>query len=377
MSHLAEPPVDGIPSADEARQMLERAVAAIAPLDETAMAEAAAHQDRLTKPAGSLGRLEAIAVRLAGIRGTAAPSVDRRAIVVAAADHGVTRQGVSAYPSEVTGQMVANFLAGGAAISVLARASGARLTILDVGVAAPRPVVPPDAAARYLDRRIRPGTADLTTGPAMTRDEAVRSIGVGLGLADELARDGVDLLGVGEMGIGNTTAASALTAALTGAAPAEVTGRGTGLDPAGLARKVAVVEAALARHRPDPADPADPVGVLAAVGGLELGALAGLLIGAAAARIPVVLVGFITGAAALLAARLAPGLPPRLVAGHRSVEPGHAVILDDLGLEPLLDLDLRLGEGSGAALAMDVVVSAVRLRDGMATFDAADVSGPA
>lgn len=374
MSDPAEPPVEAIPTADEARRALDRAALAIGPLDEAAMRAAAAHQDALTKPAGSLGRLEAIAIRLAGIRGLSAPPVDRRAIVIAAADHGVTRQGVSAYPSEVTGQMVANFLAGGAAISVLAGASGARLTILDVGVAAPRPIVPPEASARYLDRRIRAGTADLTTGPAMTRDEALRSIGVGLAVADALARDGVDLLGVGEMGIGNTTSASALTAALTGTAPAEVTGRGTGLDPVGLARKIAVVGSAIARHRPDPRD---PIGALAAVGGLEMGALAGLLIGAAAARVPVVLDGFITAAAALVAARLAPGLPPRLLAGHRSVEPGHAVILDDLGLEPLLDLDLRLGEGSGAALAMDLVVSAARLRDGMATFAAADVSGPA
>jgi nicotinate-nucleotide--dimethylbenzimidazole phosphoribosyltransferase len=270
--------------------------------------------------------------------------------------------------------MVANFLAGGAAISVLARGLGARLTVLDVGVASPIPGGAGLGAATYLDRRLRAGTDDLSVAPAMTRDEALRAVGVGLAVAPELAADGVELLGVGEMGIGNTTAASAVVAALTGRAPADVTGRGTGLDDPALAQKIGVVETALARHRPDPAD---PIGVLAAVGGLEIAALTGLLLGAAAARVPVVLDGFITGAAALAAARLASALPDRLLAGHRSVEPGHAVVLEALGLAPLLDLELRLGEGTGAALAMGLVVAATRLRDEMATFASADVSGPA
>lgn len=365
--------VTAIPSPADAERALADAVAAIEPLDPVAMATASARLDQLTKPPGSLGRLEAVAIQLAGIRGIATPVVDRRAIVVAAADHGVTRQGVSAYPAEVTAQMVANFLAGGAAIDVLAAGLGARLTVLDIGVASPIPDVPASGAATYLDRRLRPGTDDLSIGPAMTRDDAWRSIGVGLAVAADLAADGVELLGVGEMGIGNTTAASAVVAAMTGRTAADVTGRGTGLADDALARKVAVVDVALARHRPDPAD---PVGALATVGGLEIGALTGLLIGAGAARIPVVLDGFITGSAAMLAAGLAPGLAARLLAGHRSVEPGHAVVLDALGLVPLLDLDLRLGEGTGAALAMGLVVATTRLRDGMATFASADVSGP-
>ena len=362
-----------VPSPATAEGALVATVARIAPLDETAMAAASAHLDRLTKPPGSLGRLEAVAIQLAGIRGQVAPVVEHRAIVVAAADHGVTRQGVSAYPTEVTAQMVANFLAGGAAIDVLAAGLGARLTVLDVGVAGPIPDRGGPGVVTYLERRIRAGTGDLSTGPAMSRDEAWRAIGVGLDLAADLAADGVDLLGVGEMGIGNTTAASAIAAVFSGRPAAEVTGRGTGLADDALAHKIVVVDAALARHRPEPGD---PIGVLAAVGGLEIGALAGLILGAAAARIPVVLDGFITASAALLAARLAPCLPARLLAGHRSVEPGHALVLEALGLRPLLDLDLRLGEGTGAALAMGLVVAAARLRDGMATFASAEVAGP-
>ena len=369
---MSEP--SSIPSPAAATAALDATIARIDPLDEAAMDAAAAHLDRLTKPPGSLGRLEAVAIQLAGITGRLAPAVEQRAIVVAAADHGVSRQGVSAYPPEVTAQMVANFLAGGAAIDVLAAGLDARLTVLDVGVAGPIPGGTASPAASYLDRRVRPGTDDLSTGPAMSREDALRALGVGLAVAVDLARDGVQLLGVGEMGIGNTTAASAVAAALTDRPAGDVTGRGTGLERAALTRKIEVVERALARHRPDPGD---PIGVLAALGGLEIAALAGLVLGAAAARVPVVLDGFITGAAALVAARLAPALPARLIAGHRSVEPGHAVILDALGLAPLLDLELRLGEGSGAALAMGVVVAAAHLRDGMATFDSAAVSGPA
>ena len=362
-----------IPSVDASEVALASAVARIGPLDDGAMTAAAAHLDRLTKPPGSLGRLEGIAMDLAGITGRTAPAVDRRAIVVAAADHGVARRGVSAYPPEVTAQMVANFAGGGAAICVLAASLDARLIILDVGVAGPTPAVVPADGVTYLGMRWRDGTDDLSVGPAMTRDDAVRAIGTGLVVAERLATDGVELLGVGEMGIGNTTAASALVAAMTGSTPTSVTGRGTGLDDAARAHKVATIERALALHRPSPGD---PIGVLAAVGGLEIGALCGLLLGAAAAGIPVVLDGFITGAAALLASTLAPDLPPRLFAGHRSVEPGHAVVLARLWRDPLLDLDLRLGEGTGAALAMGLVVAAARLRDGMATFDSAAISGP-
>ncbi|MEX1171183.1 MAG: nicotinate-nucleotide--dimethylbenzimidazole phosphoribosyltransferase [Chloroflexota bacterium] len=360
------------------RRRLDEAIARIGPLDTAAMDAAAARLDRLTKPPGSMGRLEALVIQLAGVTGRPDARVDRRAIVVAAADHGVTRQGVSAYPAEVTPQMVANFIAGGAAINVLAAQVGASVTVVDVGVASPIPEVPgdptgPRRGGRLVGARIRAGTADMTQGPAMTRDEALRAIIVGLEIVDELVADGVDLVGVGEMGIGNTTAASALTAAFTGVAVERVTGRGTGIDDAGRARKVAAVEAALRINDPDTAD---PIGTLAAVGGLEIGVLVGVMIGAAGAGIPVVLDGFITGSAALVACALAPDLGPRLIAAHRSAEPGHAVVLDHLGLQPLLELDLRLGEGTGAALAMGFLVAAARIRDEMATFESAAVSGP-
>ena len=271
--------------------------------------------------------------------------------------------------------MVANFVGGGAAINVLAEAVGASLTVVDVGVAGPlAAALPGDERGGHLVRaRIRPGTADMTEGPAMTRGEALRSIEVGVEVMADLRASGVELVGIGDMGIGNTTAASAIVAVLTGATPAAVTGRGTGIDDATHRRKIAVIEQAIARNAPDPAD---PIGVLAAVGGLEIGALVGVILGAVAGRVPLVLDGFITGAAALLAAGLAPGIADRVIAAHRSVEPGHAIVLERLGLRPLLDLDLRLGEGTGAALAIGLIDAAVRLRDGMATFDSAAVSGP-
>ncbi len=353
---------------------LQATIDRIGPLDAAASAAAAEHMGRLTKPVGSLGRLEELAIQLAGITGQVAPTFDRRAIVVAAADHGVTAQGVSAYPSEVTAQMVANFLAGGAAINVLARMTHADVVVIDVGVASAVSVeasTPTQAGGRLLRHRIRPGTADLSLGPAMTREEAIAAIDVGLDIARQLASEGVRLVGLGEMGIGNTTAASAVVAALTGRPPSAVTGRGTGVDDATWRHKVAVIERGLEVNRPDPAD---AIGVLAAVGGLEIAGLTGLALGAAAERIPVILDGFITGAAALVAARLFPALPLRLIAGHRSVEPGHTVVLDQLGLRPLLDLGLRLGEGTGAALAMTLVDAAVRIRDEMATFESAGVA---
>ena len=359
---------------DELRRAID-AIAALGPPDPTARAEATAILDALTKPPGSLGRLESLAVELAGITGTPRPSLGRRAIVIAAADHGVTRQGVSAYPSEVTAQMVANFVAGGAAINALATGVGANVVVVDVGVAAdiPDTGATTDRGGTLIRRRIRPGTDDMTTGVAMTRDEALRSIAAGLEVARSLHADGVELVGVGEMGIGNTTAASAITSAMTGVAPERVTGPGTGIDEATRARKVEVIKRALARHQPDPRD---PVGVLAAVSGLEIGALVGVVLGAVQVRIPVILDGFITAAAALLAVELAPGVADRIIAGHRSVEPGHAIALDRLGLRPLLELDLRLGEGTGAALAMSLVDAAAAVRDGMATFDSAAVAGP-
>jgi nicotinate-nucleotide--dimethylbenzimidazole phosphoribosyltransferase len=364
-----------IPDVAEGTLALDRAVAAIEPLDESAMTLARAHLDRLTKPPGSLGRLEELVILLAGIAGCPDPPIDRRRIVVAAADHGVTAQGVSAYPSSVTAQMVANFVAGGAAINALTGAVGATVTVVDVGVANPVPSVASDRrnGGNLVRTRVRDGTGDMSIGPAMTRGDALRTVGVGVRLADEMHANGLDLLGVGEMGIGNTTAAAAIVAVLTGQPPENVTGRGTGIDEGAWRRKVAVIERALAVNA---ANSGDPIGVLAAVGGLEIAVIVGLVLGAAGRGIPVVLDGFIAGAAALVAARLQPSLPPRLIASHRSAEPGHAVVLERLGLRPLLDLDLRLGEGTGAALAFGLIDAACRVRDGMATFDDAGVAGP-
>ena len=356
---------------------LRTALASVGPLDAAAMAAAQRHLDRLTKPPGSLGRLEALAATLAGITSRVDAQVDRRAIVLAAGDHGVARNGVSAYPAEVTAQMVANFVAGGAAVNMLARAVGARLLVVDVGVAGPIPGLDPAGTGKggpLIQARVRAGTGDMTVEPAMTRSEAVAAVDVGRRIVTGLRTDGIDLLAVGEMGIGNTTAASALAAVFTGAGVEAVTGRGTGLDDQGRRRKIDAIERALALHAPSPAD---PIGALSAVGGLEIAALVGVIVEAVLARIPVVLDGFITGAAALVATAIEPSIAPRLIAGHRSAEPGHAIVLEHLGLRPILELDLRLGEGSGAALAMAIIAAAVAVRDGMATFDDAGVAGPA
>ena len=365
------PPATGNQTLDDAVE----AIGLMGLLDLQAMALATERLDRLTKPVGSLGRLEELATILAGITGRPAAPVGRPRLVIAAGDHGVTRQGVSAYPSEVTPQMVANFLAGGAAINVLAEAVGASVTVVDVGVAGPIPRTRRDRrrGGRLIRARVADGTADMTLGPAMGRAACLRAIGVGLHTVAELVDgDGVDVLGVGEMGIGNTTAASAIVAALTGEPVDAVTGRGTGLDDDARRRKVAAIERALGVNQPDPND---PVGVLAALGGYEIAALVGLILGAAARRIPVVLDGFITGAAALVAVALQPALAPRLLASHRSSEPGHAIVLERLGLRPYLELDLRLGEATGAALLIGLLVIACRIRDDMATFESAAVSG--
>jgi nicotinate-nucleotide--dimethylbenzimidazole phosphoribosyltransferase len=367
-----------VPTHDAAaadQRTLELVLDAVAPLDTAAMEEAAARLDRLTKPPGSLGQLETLIIALAGITGRRDATVDRRVIVVAAGDHGVTRQGVSAYPTDVTAQMVTNFVAGGAAINVLGAWAGVRLVVVDAGVASPIAdgASDPVRGGRLVRARIRDGTDDMTTGPAMTRVEALRAVAAGIDLAASLQAEGTDLLGIGEMGIGNTTAASAITAVLSGEPPSRVTGRGTGIDDATHARKIAAVQRAIEVNDPDPGD---PIGVLAAVGGFEIALLVGVIVKAAEARIPVVLDGFITGAAALVAASLRPAIAPRLIAAHRSTEPGHGLILDRLHRRPLLDLDLRLGEGTGAALAMGMIAAAVRLRDEMATFESAAISGP-
>jgi len=347
--------------------LLEDTIAAITPPDTAAKAEARAHQDRLTKPRGSLGVLEDLSVQLAGIAGESPPPMpEPAAVAVFAADHGVHAQGVTPWPQEVTGQMVANFLAGGAVVNAVAAQLGAIVVVVDVGVAGDV-----DAVPGLLDRKVRRGTADMTQQSAMTRAEAVRALETGVEVARELVEAGHRCLLTGDMGIANTTASAALIAVLTGRDPAEVTGRGAGVDDETLARKAMVVRAAIVRHHPDPAD---PVSVLAAVGGLEHAGLAGFMLGAAALRVPVLLDGVIAGAAALVAAALAPNVVGYLVAGHLSTEPGARAALDQLGLRPLVDLDLRLGEGSGALLALPLVQTAVRVLRDVATFDGAGVT---
>jgi nicotinate-nucleotide--dimethylbenzimidazole phosphoribosyltransferase len=347
--------------------LLDETIAAIGPLDATAVAAARARQDSLTKPRGSLGTLEDLSVQLAGLAGRCPPPMPQPAVVaVFAGDHGVHAQGVTPWPQEVTAQMVANFVAGGAVINALAVQSGAEVVVVDVGVAADV-----DAVPGLLVCKIGRGTRDMTREPAMTREEARAAIDMGIGVARDLVARGTRCLLTGDMGIANTTPAAALIAAFAGAAPADVTGRGTGIDDATLARKVGVVARALARHRPDPAD---PLGVLAAVGGFEHAALAGYVLGAAAARVPVVLDGVIACAAALVARALAPDSATAMIAGHRSLEPGASVALDTLGLAPLVDLRMRLGEGSGAVLALPIVQGAVRVLRDVATFDAAGVT---
>ena len=344
---------------------LEALVARVQPADVEAGRAAQAALDAKTKPRGSLGELEALACRIAAIRGTASPGRLRAALVLAAGDHGYAQRGVSAYPQEVTAQMLAAFASGGAAIDVLARETGLRVVVVDAGVA--EPVAHPEIRPV----RIGAGTADATQGPAMSREDAVAGLLAGAAIADELAGEGYGIVATGDMGIGNTTAAAAVCAALLPAAPEHVCGRGTGVDDDGLRRKVEVVRSALTVNRPDAAD---PVGVLAAVGGYELAVLAGACLGAAGSGAVVLLDGFVTGAAALLAARLAPAAAGRMVASHLSPEPGHALVLADLGLRPLLDLGLRLGEGSGAALALPLLAAALAILADMATFESAGVT---
>ena len=353
---------------DLARSLVARTVARMPAPDEAAAAAARARQAELTKPAGSLGRLEDLSIAVAATTGRARPRLPRKAVVVMAADHGVTAEGVSAYPADVTPQMVVNFLRGGAAINTLAGVAGARVVVVDMGVAVELPPHP-----GLVSVRIAAGTRNMAVGPAMTPDEAVRAVAAGIEIADRLVAEGLDLVATGDMGIGNTTASAAITSAVTGLAASIATGRGTGLDDAGVARKAEIVERALAVNRPDPAD---GLGLLAAVGGLEIGGLAGVILGAAANRVPVVLDGYISGAAALVAAAICPAVKPHLIAGHVSAEPGHRAALAWLGLVPLLDLGLRLGEGTGAALAMPIVDAALAALDGMATFAEAAVAGP-
>ncbi len=334
--------------------------------DPRLLEEAQRRLDRLTKPQGSLGRLEEVAAQYAMITGEVKPAVPRGAVFTFAADHGVAAEGVSAYPREVTAQMVHNFLRGGAGVNVLARHVGVDVRVVDIGVDAEFGPLP-----HLIHKKIMRGTNNFLRQPAMSRTQAEQAVMAGAELALEAVRDGLGLIGTGDMGIGNTTASAAITAVMTGRPAAAVTGRGTGIDETAHANKIAVIEEALSRHRPDSTDPLD---VLAKVGGLEIAGLAGLMLGAAAARVPVVLDGFIAGAAALIAVALKPASRDYFLASHRSVERGHQVLLDHLRLKPLLDLDLRLGEGTGACLGMSLVLAAVKILTEMATFGEAGVS---
>ncbi len=348
-------------------QRLDALIADIRPLDRPAMQAARARQDTLTKPQGSLGCLESLSIQLAGITAQAAPHIRQKVVTVMAGDHGVTAEGVSAYPSAVTAQMLANFLNGGAAINVLARQTGARIVVVDMGVAAD---IPPHPA--LVSKKIAHGTGNITREPAMDREQALRAILAGADVVEAEITRGLDILATGEMGIGNTTPSAAIAASVLEQAPAAIVGHGTGLDEAGLQRKVRAVEGALALHHPDPKDGLD---VLAKVGGFEIAGLAGAILAAAARRKPVVLDGFISTAAALIAVQIAPQVRDYLIAAHCSQERGHRLMLAWLGLEPLLDLKLRLGEGTGAVLALPLIEAACNLLNEMATFGDAGVSG--
>lgn len=328
--------------------------------------EAQQRLDQLTKPPGSLGRLEELARLLCLITGRCPPRIQDAVIFTLAGDHGVVEEGVSAYPQAVTAQMVENFLRGGAAVNVLARHAGARVVVADLGVAAPLGTHPGLAG-----RKIGPGTGNITRGPAMTREQALAAVEAGAALVEAEVSRGLSLVGTGEMGIGNTTAASAMVAAITGARPEEVTGLGTGIDGEGWRRKVGAVARALEVNRPDPRDGLD---VLARVGGFEIAGLAGVILAGAAHRMPVIVDGFIAGAAALAAVTIKPEAREYLLASHRSVEPGHRHVLEALGLEPYLDLGMRLGEGTGAALCISLARAAVAVLAEMATFKSAGVS---
>lgn len=346
--------------------MSHETIGRIQPTDRRLLAQAQARLDRLTKPIGSLGRLEELAARYVMITGEMKPKVPRGTVFTFAADHGVTVERVSAYPSAVTPQMVLNFLRGGAGVNVLARHVGIEVRVVDIGVAFDF-----EGVSGLIHKKVMPGTKNMLVESAMSPAQAEQALQVGIDLATEAGRQGIGLIGTGEMGIGNTTASSAIAAVMTRRPVSEVTGRGTGIDDASHAHKIDVIQRTLDLHR---LDSTNAMEVLAKVGGLEIGGLAGLMLGAAAARIPVVLDGFIAGASALIAVGLQPHCKDYLIASHRSVEQGHQAILDHLGLKPLFDLDLRLGEGTGACLGMSLVFSAIKILTEMATFDEAGVS---
>ncbi|MDD5038656.1 MAG: nicotinate-nucleotide--dimethylbenzimidazole phosphoribosyltransferase [Dehalococcoidales bacterium] len=347
-------------------QLLSNTIGMIKRLDEGAMGKARARQKQLTKPEGSLGRLEELSIQLAGIQGRTIPQIRHKAVIVMAGDHGVVAEGVGNWPQAVTAQMVYNFLSGGAGINAVARQVGARVIVADMGAASELKTNP-----QLLSRKIAQGTRNISLGPAMSSEQAIQSIETGIEIVAGEVGKGLDIVGTGDMGIGNTTASSAICAVITGRPVIEVTGRGTGITDEQLAHKVEVIKQALAVNHPDPRQPLE---VLAKVGGFEIGGLMGVMLGAAAHRIPVVIDGFISGAAALIATALSPGLKDFLIAAHVSAEAGHRIMLKHLGLKPLLDLDMRLGEGTGAALGIFLAETAARVLTEMSTFTEAGVS---
>jgi len=347
--------------------LLDRTIEGIREPDRTAAAAAQARQDSLTKPQGSLGLLEELSVRIAGITGNPRPRLGPGAVFVMAGDHGVCEEGVSAFPQEVTPQMVLNFVHGGAGINALAKAAGARVVVADVGVAADI-----EAAPGLYVKKIGRGTRNMAKGPAMSRDEARRSVEAGIEVFEaEFAKAPFGMAGTGDMGIGNTTPSAAIAAVMSGLPVRGLVGRGTGIGDAALENKIKVIEGAIALNRPEARD---ALGLLASVGGFEIGAIAGIILAAAARRIPVLVDGFISSAGALIAQGLCPLSVEYMIAAHCSVEPGHKAMLATLGLKPLLDMGLRLGEGTGAALAMPICAAACRVLDEMATFGEAGVS---
>jgi len=348
---------------------LSEVASGIEPVSEEWRQKAREYIKNLAMPQDSLGELLILAEQIAAIKRSLKPSVSHKTVVTMAGDHGVVAEGVSAYPQEVTPQMVDNFVSGGAAINVLAAAAGARVIVVDMGVAADLSSLVEEG--KILSYKIGYGTQNFARGPAMTREEAVQALEAGISIAGKLAGEGAELLATGDMGIGNTTPSSAILAVFSGKPVQEVTGRGTGLDDEGLQNKIRVIRQALEINRPDPADPVD---VLAKVGGYEIGGIAGLILGAVYHRVPVLIDGFISSAGALLAKHLAPLSLDYMIAAHQSMEPGHQLMLRELGLKPLLNLNLRLGEGTGAALAMSIVEASCRIIGQMSTFDDAGVS---
>jgi nicotinate-nucleotide--dimethylbenzimidazole phosphoribosyltransferase len=338
----------------------------IKPLDDSAMTAARQRQDMLTKPHGSLGKLEDLSIQIAGIKADPLPGIEHKAIITMAADHGVVAEGITLYPQEVTSQMVLNFLDGGAAINVLAKHIRARVLVVDMGV-----IGGFDPNPGLICKMIDFGTQDMAIGPAMTRQQAIDALETGIELVEDELGKGLDIIATGDMGIGNTTASSAIFAAVSGLKVDKITGRGTGIGDEQLAHKIAIIEKALAVNRPDPEDAVD---ILAKVGGFEIGGLAGVILAGAAYRIPVVIDGFISGSAALIAKGLSPQVKDYIIASHLSAEAGHRLLLEFLGLKPLLDLNMRLGEGTGAALAISIAEASVKILNGMATFSEAGVS---